>query len=99
MLSRTFKVWSPQGLVIPWNQGGAYIVCSAFDFHQQTAAARLQAEALKDTMQHIAHTKPVKTLSQPLPKRQPRQSASPWQPQPGSLTREEIRAIVIDQIG
>jgi hypothetical protein len=50
-------------------------------------------------MQHISHSKPVKALSQPLPKRQPRQSVSPWQPQPGSLTREEIRAIVIDQIG
>jgi len=49
-------------------------------------------------MQSITHSKLVKAL-QPSPKRQPRKPASPWQPQSGSLTREEIRAIVIDQIG
>jgi hypothetical protein len=53
---------------------------------------------LEDKMQSITHSKLVKAL-QPSPKRQPRKPASPWQPQSGSLTREEIRAIVIDQIG
>ena len=49
-------------------------------------------------MQFITHSKPAKAM-QPLPKRHPRKPAALWQPQSGSLTREEIRAIVIDQIG
>ena len=49
-------------------------------------------------MQSITQSKLVKAL-QPSPKRQPRKPAALWQPQSGSLTREELRAIVIDQIG
>jgi hypothetical protein len=55
--------------------------------------------ALKEAMQILAQNKPLKTLSQPLPKKQPRKSVTPWQPLSGGLTREEIRAIIIDQIG
>jgi hypothetical protein len=50
-------------------------------------------------MQILTQTKPVKTLLQPLPKKHPRKSVAPWQPLSGGLTREEIRAIIIDQIG
>lgn len=46
-----------------------------------------------------SHPKPAKALSQPLPKKQPRNSVSPWKPSTIGLTREEIRAIIIDQIG
>jgi hypothetical protein len=58
----------------------------------------LRPKPLEDIMQSITHSKLVKAL-QPSPKRQPRKPAALWQPQSGSLTREEIRAIVIDQIG
>ena len=50
-------------------------------------------------MYTIPYTKPVKMLSQPLPKKQPRKSLATWQPQQTSLTREEIRAIILEQIG
>lgn len=50
-------------------------------------------------MQIISQNKPVKTLLQPLPKKQPRKSAALWQPLSSGLSREEIRAIIIDQIG
>jgi hypothetical protein len=50
-------------------------------------------------MQTVTHTKPVKAMSQPIPKRPAHKPASTWQPQQTSLTREEIRAIIIDQIG
>jgi hypothetical protein len=49
-------------------------------------------------MQSISHSKPAKSL-QSSSKRKSRKPAALWQPQSGSLTREEIRAIVIDQIG
>jgi hypothetical protein len=49
-------------------------------------------------MQSQSLSKPVRALSQPLPKKLPRKP-TPWQPEPGGLTREEVRAIVIDQIG
>ncbi|MBL0402605.1 hypothetical protein JKG68_01330 [Microvirga aerilata] len=50
-------------------------------------------------MQTITYTKPAKVLSQPMPKKQPYKTAATWQPHQTSLTREEIRAIIIDQIG
>jgi len=50
-------------------------------------------------MYTISYTKPVKTLSQPLPKKQPHKSLSAWRPQQTTLTREEIRAIILEQIG
>ncbi len=50
-------------------------------------------------MQTITHTKPVKALPHPMAKRPAHKPASPWQPQQTTLTREEIRAIIIDQIG
>ena len=50
-------------------------------------------------MQAITHTKPVKVLPHPMPKRPAHKPASTWQPQQTTLTREEIRAIIIDQIG
>ncbi|EIM29129.1 hypothetical protein [Microvirga lotononidis] len=50
-------------------------------------------------MNTIRHTKPVKTLSQPLPKKQPHNPLSTWRPQQTTLTREEIRAIILEQIG
>ena len=49
-------------------------------------------------MQTITYTKPAKVLSHPVPKKQ-HKPATTWQPQQTSLTREEIRAIIIDQIG
>jgi hypothetical protein len=49
-------------------------------------------------MKSTTHSTPAKAL-QSSSKRQPRKPAALWQPQSGSLTREEIRAIVIDQIG
>jgi hypothetical protein len=50
-------------------------------------------------MQTTTYTKPVKVLSHSMPKRPAHKPASTWQPQQTSLTREEIRAIIIDQIG
>ncbi|WP_160310448.1 hypothetical protein [Microvirga vignae] len=49
-------------------------------------------------MDTIPYTKPAKVLSQPLPKKQTK-ALSTWQPQQSSLTREEIRAIILEQIG
>jgi hypothetical protein len=77
---------------------GAFIVCvasDATDNKQQPRGPRPKPP--EDTMQSITHSKPAKAM-QPS-KRQPRKPAALWQPQSGSLTREEIRAIVIDQIG
>jgi hypothetical protein len=50
-------------------------------------------------MYTIPNKKPAKALSLLSPKKQPRKSTSTWQPQQTSLTREEIRAIVLEQIG
>jgi hypothetical protein len=50
-------------------------------------------------MQSIYHPEPLKALSRPLPNKQPRKPVPPWKPLSGGLTREEIRAIIIDQIG
>jgi len=75
-------------------------VCSLLHFinnRQRQHGSR--PKPLKDTMQTTSHPKPIKALSQSLPKKQPRKAISPWQPQSGGLTREEIRAIIIDQIG
>ena len=50
-------------------------------------------------MQTVNHQQFIKVQSQPSPKDRPRKSAATWQPHQTSLTREEIRAIIIDQIG
>jgi len=50
-------------------------------------------------MQIISHTKPARTLLQSAPKKQPRKSIPSWQPLATGLTREEIRAIILEQIG
>jgi hypothetical protein len=50
-------------------------------------------------MKTIPHTKPVKALFRPSTTKPPRQSSLTWQPQQSSLTREEIRAIILEQIG
>jgi hypothetical protein len=86
-------------LVAPWNRAAHSSFCSAFDFinkHQQHGS---KPKPLEDPMQTIPHTKPVKALSHPIPRRPSHKPASTWQPQQTSLTREEIRAIIIDQIG
>ncbi|MGO4526356.1 hypothetical protein AB4097_16005 [Microvirga sp. 2MCAF35] len=59
----------------------------------------MKLKPLEDPMYTKSHTKPVKTLSQPLPKKPPHKSLSAWQPQQTTLTREEIRAIILEQIG
>ncbi len=51
-------------------------------------------------MQLGTHANSEKALSRPLPgKTESRTTTSTWQPQPGGLTREELRKIVIDLIG
>jgi hypothetical protein len=50
-------------------------------------------------MYTIPSPKPVKVLSRPSPQKQPCKSTSTWQPQQTSLTREEVRAIILEQIG
>ncbi|MEE1610358.1 hypothetical protein [Microvirga sp. CF3016] len=50
-------------------------------------------------MKTIAHTKPVKASFQPSTSKQPHKSGTAWQPHQSSLTREEIRAIILEQIG
>lgn len=78
---------------------GASIVCVAFDIIDNEQQPHGPGpKPLEDIMQSISHSKPAKAL-QSSSKRQPRKPAALWQPQSGSLTREEIRAIVIDQIG
>jgi hypothetical protein len=51
-------------------------------------------------MQLSSQANPVKALSRPLPVKTESRAATPaWQPQPGGLTREELRKIVTDLIG
>jgi hypothetical protein len=51
-------------------------------------------------MQLSSHANPEKALSRPLPVKTESRTATPiWQPQPGSLTREELRKIVTDLTG
>ena len=79
---------------------GPFVVCSAFDDlnNNKQQLRGPEPKLLKDIMQTITQKKPVKML-QPLPKKQSRKSATPWQPLSSGLTREEIRAIILDQIG
>jgi hypothetical protein len=73
--------------------------CSAFDIINKHKPHGPGPKPLEDSMQTTNHAKPVKALSHPVPKRQLSKPVTPWQPQQTSLTREEIRAIIIDQIG
>ncbi|MFC4172766.1 hypothetical protein ACFOYU_11940 [Microvirga sp. GCM10011540] len=50
-------------------------------------------------MQTLSYSKPAPALSRPLTKKKLRKPVSTWQPQQTILTRDEIRAIIIDQIG
>ena len=50
-------------------------------------------------MTPLSQTKPAKPQPQPSSSTQPQKSTIGWRPQVSSLTREEIRAIIIDQIG
>ena len=50
-------------------------------------------------MHTIPHMKPSKAIPQTSPKKQPSKPNSTWQPQQTSLTREEVRAIILEQIG
>ncbi len=56
-------------------------------------------ESTKDIMKTISHTKPAKARLQASATTPPRKSSLTWQPQQSSLTREEIRAIILEQIG
>lgn len=74
--------------------------CSALDsINNQQQWHGSPPKSLKDAMYTIPSTKPVKVLSQTSPKKQSRKSISTWQPQQSSLTREEVRAIILEQIG
>jgi hypothetical protein len=91
-------------LVAAWNHAADPSFCSAFDPIDNQRQRHGSPKPLKDTMHTLPYTKPAKMLSQPLPNNQLRKSistksVSTWQPQQSSLTREEIRAIVLDQIG
>jgi len=59
--------------------------------HYQTSPARSQAPAL-----HGAAMYPGQSKQQPKPARK---SPSNWKPEPCPLTREELRRIIIRQIG
>jgi len=50
-------------------------------------------------MKIIPQTKPVKAAFQASTATPPRKSNPTWQPHQSGLTREEIRAIVLEQIG
>jgi len=50
-------------------------------------------------MKTIHQTKPVKAAFQASTAKHPRKSSLTWQPHQSSLTREEIRAIILEQIG
>jgi hypothetical protein len=49
-------------------------------------------------MQTVTETKPIKSQTRPAPTKDVRKS-EPRTPQPGGLTREELRAIVIELLG
>jgi hypothetical protein len=85
-------------LVAAWNHPAHSSFCLAFDFINKHQPHGSRPKPLKDAMQTITYTKPAKVLSHPVPKKQHKPAAT-WQPQQTSLTREEIRAIIIDQIG
>ncbi len=79
---------------------GAFVVCSAFDdLNNKQQPCGPGPKPLKDIMQTITQKKPAKMLLQPLPKKPSRNAPTPWQPLASGLTREEIRAIILDQIG
>jgi hypothetical protein len=51
-------------------------------------------------MQTQSHSKPVKDLPRPMPRRpEDHSTGSTWKPQQVGLTRQELRDIVIDLIG
>ena len=50
-------------------------------------------------MQTLTRTKTAKTVVQPVHNPIPRKTSPVWKPQVPNLTRDEMRAIVIDLIG
>jgi hypothetical protein len=70
-------------------------------YRVQDAVPRHMAEVTQEQpMQLSSHANPEKALSRPLPvKTEPRAATPIWQPQPGSLTREELRKIFTDLTG
>jgi hypothetical protein len=86
-------------LVAAWNNAAQSSFCSAVDIINKHQLHGPRPKPLEDAMQTITHTKPVKVLPHSMPKRPAHKPASTWQPQQTTLTREEIRAIIIDQIG
>lgn len=53
----------------------------------------------KDIMKTISQKKPVKAAFQTPATKHQHKSSPTWQPHQSSLTREEIRAIILEQIG
>jgi hypothetical protein len=86
-------------LVAAWNPAAHSSFCSAFDFINKQPPHGSMPKRLRETMQTQSHAKPVKALAKSLPKKPSRKALSSWQPLPSGLTSEEIRAIIIDQIG
>jgi hypothetical protein len=87
-------------LVAAWNHAARPLFCFAFDsINNQRQPHGSTPKPLKDTMHSISHPQPVKALVQSSSKKQPRKPLSVWKPQSSGLTREEIRTMIIDQIG
>jgi hypothetical protein len=92
---RIFEVWSPCGTTRQIRRFAPHATPSTIN---PIGSARCRS-LFKDTMKTIAHTKPVKAPFQPSTPKQPRKCGTTWQPHQSSLTREEIRAIILEQIG
>ncbi|MBQ0823669.1 hypothetical protein HPT29_019540 [Microvirga terrae] len=50
-------------------------------------------------MKTLSHSKPAEGRLQLSTTKPPRKASLTWQPQQSTLTREEIRAIILEQIG
>ena len=57
------------------------------------------SEPPKDIMKTLSHSKPTEARLQLSTTKPPRKASLTWQPQQSTLTREEIRAIILEQIG
>jgi hypothetical protein len=68
-------------------------------FHPEQERPRGHAEAAKDEMKHQAQHQAAKASAAATAKGPHRKPAQPWRPKPTGLTREEIRAIVMEMIG
>jgi hypothetical protein len=86
-------------LVAAWNHAAHPSFARIRYPRQPTTAAWLKAETAQGHLQTLPQPQLAKVLSQPLPKKLSRKPVSPWKPLTVSLTRDEIRAMIIDQIG